>query len=112
LVGGERLEPGEVEAQAVGVDIGAGLLDGVGAEHLAQGGIEQVGGGVVALDGGAAPSSTVATTAAPLASEPLHEHALVEQDALGGLFGVGDFEQGAVQVVMMPVSPTCPPASP
>ena len=42
-----RLVVGEVEAQAVGGDERAGLLDVV-AEHLAQGAVQQVGGGVVA----------------------------------------------------------------
>jgi hypothetical protein len=39
---------GEVEAQARRLDDAAGLLD-VRAEHLAQRGVEQVGGGVIAL---------------------------------------------------------------
>ena len=40
---------GEVEAQACGIDERTGLLD-VGAENLAQRGVEQVGAGVVAAD--------------------------------------------------------------
>jgi hypothetical protein len=44
---------GEVEAQAVGMDRRAGLLD-VGAEDLAERGVEEVGSGVVAADGVAA----------------------------------------------------------
>ena len=48
LLGGERLAVREVEAQLVGPDVGAGLVH-VAAEPLAQRGVQQVGGGVVAL---------------------------------------------------------------
>ena len=47
LLGAERLAVGEVEAQLVGTDGGAGLAH-VGAEPLAQGRVQQVGRGVVA----------------------------------------------------------------
>ena len=53
LLGGDRLVVREVEAQPVGRDQRAGLLDVV-AEHLAQRVVQQVGGGVVAADGVAA----------------------------------------------------------
>ena len=47
LLGAERLAVGEVEAQLVGADRGAGLADVV-AEALAQRRVQEVGGGVVA----------------------------------------------------------------
>ena len=47
------LDVAEVEAQMVGIHEGAGLLD-VGAEDLAQGGLEKVRGGMVAGHGHAA----------------------------------------------------------
>ncbi len=50
LLGGHLLEVGEVEAQRLGVDIGALLLH-VAAQHLAQGIVEDVGGCVVASSG-------------------------------------------------------------
>ncbi len=50
LLRGEPLAVAEVEAQLVGADVGARLAD-VAANPLAQGGLEQVGGGVVALGG-------------------------------------------------------------
>ena len=50
LLGREPLAVGEVEAQLVGADVGAGLAY-VGAEPLAQRRVQQVGGGVVALGG-------------------------------------------------------------
>ena len=50
---GDLREVGEVEAQAVGIDQRAGLLD-VRAQNLAQRGVEQVRAGVVAADGVAA----------------------------------------------------------
>jgi hypothetical protein len=43
----ERRVVGEIEAQAAGIDHAAGLLDML-AQHLAQRGVQQVGGGVVA----------------------------------------------------------------
>ena len=49
LVRRDLLVVGEVEPQAVGLDQRAGLLD-VAAEHLAQGMVQEVGGGVVAAD--------------------------------------------------------------
>ena len=48
LLRAERARVREVEAQLVRADVGAGLAD-VGAEALAQRGVQQVGGGVVAL---------------------------------------------------------------
>ena len=48
-----RLVVAEVEAQAIGGDQRALLLHVV-AEHLAQGPVQEVGGGVVAADGVAA----------------------------------------------------------
>jgi hypothetical protein len=48
LLLGERPRRGEVEAQAVGSDQRPGLPHPL-AEHLAQGGVQEVGGGVVAL---------------------------------------------------------------
>jgi hypothetical protein len=50
LLGLDRLEVAEVEAQALAVDQRALLLHVV-AEHLAQGGVQQVGGGVVQRGG-------------------------------------------------------------
>ena len=50
FLGGDGAEVGEVEVGDVGVLIGAGLMDMV-AQHLAQGCLQQVGGGVVAGDG-------------------------------------------------------------
>src|SRR5215203_5690534 len=47
LVGAERLAVGEVEAELVRADRGAGLAD-VGPETLAQRRVQEVGGGVVA----------------------------------------------------------------
>ena len=110
LLGGERVGRAEVEAQAVGVDQGALLLDGL-AEHLAQRPVEDVGAGVVAADG-----------VAPL-----------DVDGGGGLLAGLDGAVGAagprggagragrrscraprptpVSVLMVPVSPTCPPDS-
>ena len=52
FLGGDGAEVGEVEVGDVGVLIGAGLMDMV-AQHLAQGCLQQVGGGVV---GGRWPS--------------------------------------------------------
>ena len=52
LLGCHLLEVREVEAQTVGRDQRAALLD-VGAQHLAQGSIQQVGAGVVRLNGAA-----------------------------------------------------------
>ena len=49
LLVGQRFGVGEVEAQAVGGDQRPGL-PGVGAEDVMQGGVQQVGGGVVAHD--------------------------------------------------------------
>ncbi len=52
---GDRLVVAEVEAQPVRADVRAGLLD-VGAEHLAQRPVQDVGRGVVAADRVAARS--------------------------------------------------------
>ena len=52
LLGGDRLVVREVEAQPVGADVRAGLLD-VLAEHPAQRPVQQVRAGVVAADGAA-----------------------------------------------------------
>ena len=54
LVGREAVAVGEVEAQLVGPDVGARLAD-VGAELLAQGGVEQVRRGVVGAGCAASP---------------------------------------------------------
>ena len=50
LLSGEGGEVGEVEAEPVGLHQGAGLVDMV-AQDLAQGGVQQVGGGVGTHDG-------------------------------------------------------------
>ena len=95
---GGRDRPGavEVEAQPIEIHQGAGLGDG-GIHQLFQGGLEQVGGGVVGL--GAAAAATVHLGShqiahrqgAPLHLAAMHEHAAVaahrfdldEQFALG-----------------------------
>ena len=50
LLGAQGAGMGEVEAELVGADIGAGLVH-VGAEPAPQGGVQQMRGGVVALGG-------------------------------------------------------------
>ena len=46
FVGAQGVEMGEIEAQLVGADARSGLLD-VQSQHLAQGGVQHVGGGMV-----------------------------------------------------------------
>ena len=64
LLGRQRAAVGEVEAQLVGADVGAGLADMV-AEPPAQRRVQQVGGGVVAL--GRVPGRAVDVRADALA---------------------------------------------
>jgi hypothetical protein len=60
LLGRDGLEVGEVEAQAIRCHQRALLLH-VGAQHFAQGGVQQVGGGVVEDRGGTRSPSTART---------------------------------------------------
>ena len=70
LLAREGAEVDEVEAQAIGRDERSRLLH-VRAEHLAQRGMEQVRGGVVAPDRRAPRESMSAITGAPTAISPL-----------------------------------------
>ncbi len=109
---GDLREVREVEAQAVGSTERAGLLD-VGAEDLAQRGVEQVRAGVVAADGVAA--FAVDDGVDVIADgERLLEQGLVRADALHGR--TQPVISATVELpsaeVNQPVSPTWPPESP
>ena len=93
---GDLGEVGEVEAQAVGIDERAGLLD-VRAEDLAQRGVEQVRAGVVAADGVAALAVDDGVDVIA-DGEGLLEDGLVRADALHGQDAAGDFGDGGVAV--------------
>ncbi len=110
LVGRDGLVVAEVEPQAVGVDQRALLLD-VLAEHLAQGPVQQVGGGVVAADG-----------VAPIDVDghdrvlPLGDLAVGDARPRGGARRARRRRCRArvavpVSVRIVPVSPTWPPLS-
>ena len=111
LLGRDRLEVAEVEAQPVGRHQRALLLDVV-AEHLAQRPVQDVGAGVVAADGVAA----LAVDAARRPSWPGLDRALdaprrVAVQAGQAVGGVDAPRAVPVSVVMVPVSPTWPPDS-
>ena len=106
----DRLVVGEVEAQPVGRHQRALLAD-VGAEHRAQGPVQQVGAGVVAADGVAALDVDAGgglLAGDDLAVEPLDA---VADQAGQGVGGVDDGQACPVSVSIVPVSPTWPPAS-
>ena len=85
LLGRARLEMGEVEAQAIGTHVRAGLLHMV-AEHAAQSGVQDMGGGVVALDGGATVRVHAGHHRIALGETGLlGAHRVHEQTLLGGL---------------------------
>ncbi len=110
LVVGDRLVVAEVEAQPVGPHQRAGLLDVV-AEHLAQRGMQQVGGGVVAPDG-VAPVDVDRRVApsAPGVIVPSTIRATWRRRP-GSANVVSSTSAVPVSVVMVPVSPTWPPLS-
>ena len=93
---GDAGEVGEVEAEAVLVDEGAGLLD-VLAQDLAEGGVQEMGAGVVALGGGAV---LVVDGGVDLVADcdRLEGEDLVGEDALHGLGRAPDFGDRGVVV--------------
>ena len=110
LLGGDRRVVAEVEPQPVGRHQRAGLLDVV-AQHLPQGPVEQVGAGVVAADG--LPPVGVDRGGGLLAGADL---ALHHPGRRGGAGRAGRRwcrapRRVPVSVVIVPVSPTWPPAS-
>ena len=109
LLGRDRLEVREVEAQAVGRDQRTLLLH-VRAEHLAQRGVQQVRGGVVAADVLAAgvvdlrADQRRPTCSVPPASVPICENAVPR-------LWVSATAKRAAPATSSPVSPTWPPDS-
>ena len=97
LVAAERLRIAEVEAQAVGGDQRAFLFHMI-AEHFAQGGVQEVGGGVVQRDV-AAPRRVDAGANVVLSLERAGEYAPVVQMLAAALGGVVDLEDRAVLAV-------------
>ncbi len=93
---GDLGKVGEVEAETIRMNRGAGLLD-VGAEDLAQGGVEQVRAGVVALDGVAARAIDYGVDVIA-DSEVLLEDGFVGADSLDGKNAAGDLGDGGVAV--------------
>ena len=99
---------GEVEAQPVGGHQGP-LLFHVRAEDFAQRPVEQMGAGVVAPDGGPALAvdGDVGLLARPRLALADHGEVAVQPRQRGR----GRDGPARWTVEMMPVSPTCPPAS-
>ena len=97
LVAGKRLRIAEVEAQPVCGDQRT-LLFHMIAEHFAQGGVQEVGGGMVQRDV-AAPCGVDAGANAVLGLERAGDHAPVVQMLAAALGGVFDLEDRAVLAV-------------
>ena len=94
LLGRDGAEVGEVEVGHMGVLVGACLVDMV-AQHLPQGRLQQVGGGVVAGDGPAVFLVHLGGQGVAHADIAAFQHAGVDKVALGGLFHIQHAE-GAV----------------
>ena len=80
---------GEVEAKTIGSDQGALLCD-VLAQDIPEGGMEEVRGSVVELDGAATPGVDLEADRSADANRALFHRDVVEEDVSGGLLRVGD----------------------
>ena len=93
LFAGDGGEVGEVEAQVIRIDQGAGLLDVV-AQDVLEGSLEQVGGGVGTLDGLAAGGVHGSSHFLVAVKFTLGHFAVVQIFARLSLLGIGDSEHG------------------
>ncbi len=107
---GHRLVMREVKTQPVGGHEGAVLLD-VGAEHLPQRPVEEVGPGVVPPDGRSPLGIDHGPSLLARRDVALFDHGEVAVEARAAQPSCRAPELGLLTVEMVPVSPTCPPAS-
>src|SRR5439155_8352054 len=93
----DRLVVREVEAQPAWLDHRAGLVH-VGAQYVAQGFVQQVGGRVVAHGVPADAGRHLGAHLGPGPEGALHDHATVHDDAPDGPAGVAHLHQPALPV--------------
>ena len=89
LLGSHRVDTGEVEAQAIGRHQRTSLVR-IGAQHLAQRPVQQVGGGVIAPIACRRSASTVACACFADLDEPFRHDSAMHEEGRGRFEGVVD----------------------